>query len=145
MNVKDGSTGIKFEKKIASLLAENGYTVLDKKQRNKEIPLQRNGRKHLIDIRLGDGRLLSCKFNGKVYGTAEEKIPFECLKLQSAIDDSNGTIREAFIILGGDKWHNKDWFLSEDFKKSIHMPNVKIIDEKDINIHFPKKEITIEQ
>lgn len=141
MKTKDGHTGIKFEQKVASLLKENGYNVLHNKQRNEGIPLQRNGKRHYIDIRLNDGRLVSCKYNGKVYGTAEEKIPFECLKLQAAIEDSEGRITEAFIVLGGDKWHNKDWYLSEEFRNSIHMPNVKIIDEKDINIYFPKKEI----
>jgi hypothetical protein len=138
---KESTTGYVFEKLVSEKLIQNGYSVVPKKQRNKLMPLQRNGRKHRIDVRLDNGILVSCKSNDKVWGTAEEKIPFECLKLQHAIEDSNGLFHQAYIILGGNKWHNKEYYLSEDFKNQIHMPNVRIIRFEDIDDHFTPKEI----
>ena len=138
---KESTTGGKFEQLVFEDLEQNGYSVVPKKQRNKDIPKQRGGRKHNVDIRLADGTLISCKSQNKSTGTAEEKIPFECIKLQNAIDDSNGRIPWAYIILHGDKWSCKEWFLSEDFKNQIRVPNVTILRYEDMDIHFPPKEI----
>jgi hypothetical protein len=136
---KDARTGYRFEKKIEERLTKNGYSVVSRSERNIDIPKQRCGKKHLIDIRLSDGHLISCKYNGKVYGTAEEKIPFECIKLQNAVDDSNGIFSKAVIILGGDKWDRKEYYLSEGFKERIVCPNVSIITEEMFDEYFPPK------
>jgi hypothetical protein len=134
---KDAQTGWRFERKIEEMLSRNGYLIVERKQRNKDIPRQRCGKKHLIDIRLANGSLVSCKYNGKTYGTAEEKIPFEMIKLQNTIDDSNGVFHKAVIILGGEKWTLKDYYLSEEYKKRIVCPNVNIITENMFDMEFP--------
>jgi hypothetical protein len=134
---KDARTGWIFERKIEEMLSRNGYPIVERKKRNEGIPPQRCGKKHLIDIRLADGCLVSCKYNGKVYGTAEEKIPFEMIKLQNAIDDSNGIFHRAVIVLGGEKWTLKDYYLSEEYKKRIVCPDVNIITENMFDMEFP--------
>ena len=64
----------------------------------------------------------------RVQGTAEEKIPFEFMKLQHAIDD-HGYKSATIVVAGPDKaWKWKDYYLSNDFRakmKSIY-PDVRI-------------------
>jgi len=89
---------------------------------------KRNGGKHYCDIVINSDELISLKYQ-RVQGTAEEKIPFEFMKLQHAIDD-HGYKSATIVIAGPDKaWKWKDYYLSEDFcakMKSIY-PDVRII------------------
>jgi hypothetical protein len=89
---------------------------------------KRNGGKHYIDILLNGKELISLKYQ-KVQGTAEEKIPFEFMKLQDAIDDHK--YQSATIVLAGpdEAWKWKDYYLSDTFcdkMKKIY-PDVRII------------------
>ena len=106
------------------------------------------GKKHIVDILLGGkahkktkkakrwisehigGILLSLKYqdNG---GTADEKVPFEFMKLQDSID--NYEYDSAIIVLCGDKgWTLKEYYLSEKFisKMKLICPDVTITDEE---------------
>ena len=89
---------------------------------------KRNGGKHKLDILLNGDELISLKYQ-RVQGTAEEKIPFEFMKLQHAIDDY-GYKSATIVVAGPDKaWKWKDYYLSDDFcakMKSIY-PDVRII------------------
>ena len=98
------------------------------KRRNRKRRKKRNGGKHKLDILLNGNELISLKYQ-RVLGTAEEKIPFEFMKLQHAIDDY-GYKSATIVVAGPDKaWKWKDYYLSEDFcakMKSIY-PDVRII------------------
>lgn len=123
---RNTTTGTTYEDEIAKLLLNTGrYKV----ERQKSIGIKRNGGTHIVDILINDKELISLKYQS-VQGTAEEKIPFEVLKLQQAIDDHK--YDSATIVLSGkdEAWKWKEYFLGEDFKKYIVCPNVRIIDHK---------------
>ena len=78
--------------------------------------LRKKGRKRPISLHEG-GTLISLKYQ-KVEGTAEEKIPFECLKLQNAID-SYGYESAIIVLCGNNGWTLKEYYLSDEFKNIL--------------------------
>lgn len=95
-------------------------------RRQVNIGKKRNGGRHIIDLIKGK-TLISLK-NQTVAGTAEEKVPFEVMKLQHAIDDYG--YEDAIIVLHGDSgWTWKDYYLSNEFQESMSVlyPKVKIM------------------
>lgn len=125
MTTRDTTTGTTYEKQIENLLEDfSSYSF--KSQVN--IGAKRNGGRHYVDILLNEGELISLKYQ-KVQGTAEEKIPFEFMKLQDAIDD-HGYESATIVLAGPDKaWKWKDYYLSDTFRdkmKKIY-PDVRII------------------
>lgn len=106
---RDTQTGTQYEKFIYSLLEEKGTSF--RSQVN--IGLKRNGKRHFVDLII-DNTLVSLKHQ-QVQGTAEEKIPFEFMKLQQAVDDFE--YENAVIVLSGDTgWSWKEYYLSQEFK-----------------------------
>jgi len=91
---RDTTTGTQFEKKIEQFLVENGHKI----ERQVNIGKKRNDGKHIIDIRLNSVELISLKTQN-VQGTAEEKVPFEIMKLQHAVDDFG--YKSATLVLAG--------------------------------------------
>lgn len=94
-------------------------------------------KQHIVDVLLGGkayrlkpkakrwtsrhqgGRLNSFKYQA-IDGTAEEKIPFEFLKLQDAIDKygySGGII----VLCGESGWTLKEYYLSEEFQNKMKL------------------------
>ena len=61
--------------------------------------------------------MISLKYQ-KVEGTAEEKIPFECLKLQNAIN-SYGYESAIIVLCGNNGWTLKEYYLSNKFKNIL--------------------------
>ena len=143
---RDTSTGKVNEADIEQFLIENSnYAVYPQV----EVGTQFNtGKKHIVDMLLGGkaykktkkakrwisehigGILISLKYQA-VEGTAEEKIPFEFLKLQNAIDKYG--YESAIIVLCGDKgWTMKKTYLKDEFisKMKLICPNVIITDEE---------------
>jgi hypothetical protein len=108
---------------------------------------KRNGGSHVVDLlfdgeveykskrktpdSLHKGGLLVSLKNQDVSGTAEEKVPFECMKLQDAIDDYG--YDSAILVLNGDGWTWKEEYLSERFRKRMKLiaPDVTIISNED--------------
>ena len=143
---RDTSTGKVNEADIEQFLIEN---CVGNVYPQAEVGTQFDtGKKHIVDILLGGkahkktkkakrwisehigGILLSLKYqdNG---GTAEEKVPFEFMKLQDSID--NYEYDSAIIVLCGDKgWTLKEYYLSEKFisKMKLICPDVTITDEE---------------
>jgi len=121
--MRDTSTGTKYEKRMEVLLEENdisfkSQTVIGKK---------RNGGNHRVDLIIDNEILVSLKHQ-EVAGTAEEKVPFEFMKLQHAVEDYN--YKHAIIVLSGDKgWTWKNYYLSEDFRNQMNIlyPDVEIM------------------
>ena len=80
--------------------------------------LWKKGRKTPTSLHKG-GTLISLKYQ-KVEGTAEEKIPFECYKLQDAIDTYG--YDSAIIVLCGDGgWTLKEYYLSDKFTDKLKL------------------------
>ena len=118
---RDTSTGTKYEKLVEQLLNENyqyqSQVVIGKK---------RNGGNHRVDLII-DKTLISLKHQ-EVKGTAEEKVPFEFMKLQQAVNDYN--YDNAIIVLSGESgWTWKKYYLSQEFKEQMNLiyPDVSIM------------------
>ena len=80
---RDTTTGTNYETEVENLLEDySDHTV----ESQVMVGTKRNGGKHYCDIVLNEDELISLKYQ-RVQGTAEEKIPFEFMKLQHAIDD----------------------------------------------------------
>ena len=125
---RDTTTGKVNENKIEDFLIEHydgdvhsqvevGLQFDTKKKHILDILLDgevllKKRRKTPISLHKG-GTLISLKYQ-KVEGTAEEKIPFECYKLQDAIDRYG--YKSAIIVLcGNDGWTLKEYYLSDKF------------------------------
>lgn len=122
---RNTTTGKSYEDVMEDLLLE--YTNHEVKTQV-NVGAKRNGGKHYVDILLDQEVILSLKFQ-RVRGSAEEKILFEIMKLQHAIDDYG--YKSAVIVLAGpDKaWKWKEYYLSDEFQtdmKKIY-PDVRII------------------
>ena len=122
---RNTTTGTTYEAEVENLLEE----FSDHQWASQvNVGAKRNGGKHYCDIVLNDEELISLKYQ-RVQGTAEEKIPFEFMKLQHAIDD-HGYKSATIVLAGPDKaWKWKDYYLSEEFraKMSSIYPDVRII------------------
>ena len=126
---RDTTTGTSYEKEVNNLLEQFSD---HKVQSQVSVGIKRNGGKHYVDILLNDDELLSLKYQ-RVQGTAEEKIPFEVMKLQHAVVDHK--YKSATIVLAGpDKaWKWKKYYLGEEFQKDMKQiyPNVTIISHEE--------------
>ena len=149
---RDTTTGRVSEKKIEQFLVENSTECVAAQV---VVGVKRQGGKHLVDLLLGGetnlrpktvcpisthkgGTLVSLKLQ-EVEGTAEEKIPFEFMKLHHCIVDYD--YDGAIIVLSGDTgWSWKDYFLSKEFKddmKKIY-PDVQIMSEEEFCTKYSK-------
>lgn len=142
---RDTTTGTVSENNIEKFLIENFFETVKSQV---DVGNKRNGGIHIVDFLIGGetytpknkkravsnhkgGKLISIKYQ-KVAGTAEEKVPFEVMKLQDAIDDYN--YESAIIVLCGNTgWTWKNEYLSERFKKRMKLigPNVNIMCQED--------------
>ena len=149
---RDTTTGTLNEKEIEKFLSENLNEVV-KYQVN--VGKKRNNGVHIVDVMIGGetyipknnkrpisnhkgGQLVSLKYQ-QVLGTAEEKVPFEVMKLQDAIDDYG--YESALIVLCGDTgWSWKKEYLSERFKKRMKLlgPDVNIISQEEFLEKYSK-------
>jgi hypothetical protein len=119
---RDTSTGTNYEKRIDVFLTEN--KIQYRSQIN--IGAKRNGKRHRVDLII-DNTLVSLKHQ-QVGGTAEEKVPFEFMKLQHAVEDYN--YDNAIIVLSGNTgWTWKEYYLSDEFKEAMKVlyPDVSIM------------------
>ena len=140
---RDTTTGLLNEQQIEQFLHEY---CSDTVAAQVVVGQKRNGGKHITDLLIGGetykvkgktrpisthkgGTLVSLKYQ-EVQGTAEEKIPFEVMKLQHCVDDYD--YDNAIMVLCGDTgWKWKEYYLSQDFRtdmKKIY-PDVMILDQ----------------
>ena len=129
---RDTTTGNKKELELEVFLSENySGNVYPQAVVGKQFTTNKD---HIVDILIGGdaykktkkakrwtsnhkgGKLVSLKRQG-VGGTAEEKIDFECNKLQDAID-KYGYECGIIVLCGHDGWTLKEYFLSDNFKHS---------------------------
>jgi len=126
-------TGVRYEDSVSEYLTEH------KIQHESQVTIgkKRSGGKHRVDIVVGNV-LVSLKHQ-EVNGTAEEKIPYEFLKLQDAVEDYG--YDRAIIVLSGPKkmnrgeqgWTLKDYYLSDTFKDKFKeiCPKVTIMSHEE--------------
>src|SRR5258707_9000605 len=95
---------------VLTALAEGGYTP------TKQVKIGQRpfGGTHKVDLvaknRLDEFLLISLKWQ-QTGGTAEQKVPFEIICLKEAVL-SNNKFKRAYLVLGGDGWKLKKFYLS---------------------------------
>lgn len=121
---RDTTTGRDFENRVEAALKQAGFTTAHQVLAG----TRPNGGRHYVDVvARKDGRnlLVSLKWQ-QAGGTAEQKIPYEVICLAEAIAQSAKAERQenrfskALLVLGGDGWTLKEWYLSGELKR--HLP-----------------------
>jgi hypothetical protein len=108
MSPRDTGTGQVLERMIVPALLRGGYEV----EEQILIENRPGGGKHRVDAVVSkDGRrlLISLKWQ-QVAGTAEQKVPFEVICLAEAV--RAGQYDQAYLVLGGEGWTLRDYFIS---------------------------------
>lgn len=120
---RDTTTGTSYEKYMESLLTEAEISY----NRQVSIGPGRTGKRHRIDL-VVESTLVSLKYQN-VGGTAEQKIPYECMILDYLVRNFD-EYNSAVIVLCGDiGWTLKDFYLSYEFQDEIRTiwPNVNLM------------------
>lgn len=80
------------------------------------------GGRHIVDVVASRPNitpaLLSLKWQ-QSSGTAEEKVPFEVIKLIHAIKTSEGKFTRAYLVLGGTGWTKREFYLANGLRDYI--------------------------
>jgi hypothetical protein len=109
MTKRNTNTGAVLEAMILPALSRGGYSC--RRQVAAGSRLGSKGR-HFVDaIATKDGVdiLVSLKWQ-QTSGTAEQKVPFEVMCLADAVRAGNAG--RAYLVLGGDGWTLRDYFVS---------------------------------
>lgn len=72
----------------------------------------------LVEAKEGGGILVSVKWQ-QVSGTAEQKVPFEIMCLADAIRKDPGRFRRAYLVLGGEGWKLRDYFIRGNVREYL--------------------------
>jgi hypothetical protein len=91
------------------------------------IGIRPSGRRHVVDVLAADGQgreyLISVKWQ-QVSGTAEQKVPFEAICLAEAIRTGGGKYHKAYLVLGGDGWSLRDFYLGGGLDAHLRYSNL---------------------
>jgi len=101
---------------VLPALKRGGYDYT--KQMHIGIRLGGKGR-HMVDAiaeKGGEKILISSKWQ-QTSGTAEQKVPFEVMCLAEALIDNKGVYSKAYVILGGDGWKLRDFYIAGGLNK----------------------------
>ncbi len=115
MMSRDTRTGGVLEAMVLPALRRGGYEC----QTQVLIGQRLGGRRHKVDAiaeKSGQKILISMKWQQN-NGTAEQKVPFEVLFLAEAI--RRGTFSKAYIVLGGDKWSLRDFYVNGGLREHL--------------------------
>ena len=80
--------------------------------------------RHIVDViatKDDENYLVSLKWQ-QVSGTAEQKVPFEVISLSEAMRD--GAYARAYLVLGGDGWRLRDFYVSGGLDKHLAHPEL---------------------
>ncbi|MDT7809816.1 MAG: hypothetical protein QOJ70_3629 [Acidobacteriota bacterium] len=117
MSPRDTRTGGVLENMVLHALSLGEYTYTNQVV----IGTRPGGRKHKVDtIAEKDGQriLVSLKWQ-QVGGTAEEKVPFEVICLMDAVRKSNGEFIKAYVVLGGDGWTLRNFYVGKGLEEYL--------------------------
>ena len=124
MSPRNTKTGQVMEQMVLPALRMGGYTFKEQAY----VGLRLDVARHRVDVLAEDpdGRsyLISLKWQ-QVGGTAENKIPFEVISLAHARVE-NERFYKAYLVLGGNGWRYKDFYLSGGLDK--HLRNPELVD-----------------
>lgn len=113
-------TGSTLEVTVEAVLINNSYAV----SKQQVVGTKPGGGKHRADIvgmrPNGSKFLVSLKWQ-QTAGSAEEKIPFEVIKLLHALRESREAFDKAYIVVGGDGFNAGlvEFYLSDEFRSYI--------------------------
>ena len=108
MSPRNTTTGGVLEAMVVPALVRGGYEV----SKQVDVGERLGGGRHFVDAlatKGGQHYLVSLKWQ-QTSGTAEEKVPFEMLCLADAL--RTGRYSQAYLVLGGDGWKRRDYFIS---------------------------------
>ena len=121
-------TGKFFENYCQHVLESANYNVDEQVY----IGLRPTGGGHSTDLIIDNKFIISLKYQ-KVAGSAEEKIPYEQICLQHAIEEYG--YAKAYIVLAGFGWKHDDSYIQGKLNKWLTTPNVEVISfEQFLNI-----------
>lgn len=110
MAPRDTSTGWVLEQMILPSLYHGGYRY----ETQVYIGRRFGGGKHVVDVLAEDSQghkiIISLKWQ-QVSGTAEQKVPFEAMCLAEAILTNKDTYQKAYLVLGGEGWKLRHFFI----------------------------------
>lgn len=124
MSPRDTKTGGVLEAMILPSLTGGGYTY----EMQANVGQRPGGRAHRVDalVTAPDGQILVSLKWQQVGGTAEQKIPFEVICLAIAV--KAGPYRRAYLVLGGEGWTLRDYFVSGRLEEHLRdAGSVKIV------------------
>lgn len=124
---RNTNTGGVLEAMIVHALKRGGYSHSN--QETIGIRLGGKGRHKVDTVAEKDGVkiLVSMKWQ-QTGGTAEQKVPYEVMCLAEAIEDNKGKYSHAFVVLGGDGWKLRDFYVSGGLSKYMkNTDKVKVL------------------
>lgn len=109
---------------ILPALDHGGYTY----EKQQTVGSRPGGRVHKVDavVRSDAERIaVSLKWQ-QTGGTAEQKVPFEVMCLADTV--RAGLVNRAYLVLGGDGWTLRDYYVSGALRSHlIHSDVVKVV------------------
>jgi hypothetical protein len=109
---------------ILPALTQGGYSYLTQQA----IGQRFGGGRHIVDAiaeKDNERMLISLKWQ-QTGGTAEQKVPFEVISLADFV--ISGEFSKAYLVLGGEGWTLRDFYVSGDLKKHLfHADKVEIL------------------
>lgn len=118
MSTRNTTTGSVLEQMIIPALERTGYAV----EGPLKIGYRPSGKKHIVDrvatAPTKEKYLISTKWQ-QVSGTAEEKIPYEVICLADAVQNSNGMYKKAYLVLGGNGWTLREWYVKGGLRRYL--------------------------
>lgn len=115
---RDTRTGRVLEEMVLPALKRGGYECREQST----IGRRPGGRPHKVDIAArssgGEGILVSLKWQ-QVSGTTEQKVPFEVICLAHALRVRSGDFARAYVVLGGDGWTLRDFYVGGGLREYL--------------------------
>jgi hypothetical protein len=124
MSPRNTRTGSVLEAMILPALEQGGYGYATQQV----IGNRFGGGRHIVDAIAEKDKqefLISLKWQ-QTGGTAEQKVPFEVMSLADVV--LTGHFAKAYLVLGGEGWTLRDFYVSGDLKKHLwHADKVEIV------------------
>ena len=124
MSPRNTRTGAVLEAMVLPALDKGGYAYKTQQLIGKRF----GGGRHVVDAiaeKNDDKFLVSLKWQ-QTGGTAEQKVPFEVMSLADFV--ITGQFSKAYLVLVGEGWTLRDFYVSGDLKKHLwHADKVEIL------------------
>lgn len=119
MKARNTSTGWVLEQMVLPALSRGGYAC----QTQVNVGPRLGGRQHFVDViaenPAGGFYPISLKWQ-QTGGTAEQKVPFEAMCLIELVRTMPLLYRTAYLVLGGEGWTLRDFFIGGGLRGYLH-------------------------